>query len=1032
MLTQPTHTLPPDEEYFFHWPEPLAEEREFYSAYEWGLDLRLTLAQAVGHLREELAKFPVMQDGWQVAAVASNAFLLSCAVLNATDEYLRGPALQLPKPLKEKRIGRAGARLFERLAKNPFSRERGRIQGWRTRWAAALDDFLVPVASGRNTEAGALAHASRALAGLLDYDLPARLESKALAVPSPFSRLDLTEGDVIALANKLLASLADRSEPVLLVGLRTSGSYFAPLVRAVLQAAGCARVSWLTIEPNKGPCREEEEELDRFARSGHRAVIVDDPPHTASTVLAALAILRRAGFEPDRTRIVAPTHPAKPNWAKFIPEHLVVTLAPERWHKRAFLEKNAVERQLAEYFYCRNSHASVVEVSITGEGLPADYDRRIASIPFDERSSRLKRVFEVELRTADAGTETIYVLAKSVGWGWFSYAAFLAGARLEGFVPPVLGLRDGILYMAFYPQGAASRSAIDRSSPLNKSMREAVLDRAASYVAARVDRLRIPPRHPSRRPRAPRPEEHRSSRAGDLIDASRRTGARAPQDEGSRSLDLGRQDNGIRILEKALSRAYGSILTDTLMRSRLRRSLRQRICPFPTLIDGNMLASEWVESPSGPLKCDYEHHGMGKAALNLADPAYDVADTILNLALDADEERQFLARYAGQSGDIEVGRRLFIHKLLAGLWSMKEVQDRILLPCGTALLKELHERFMRAWHFLTIASARYCGSLCFQPAATGWRPPLVALDVDGVIDRRLFGFPCTTAAGIEALSLLHAHDVSVVVNTARSVSEVKAYCEAYSLAGGIAEHGAYVWDAVYQQGRPLISADTVHQFEKLRRRLRELPGVFLDDRHRYSVRAFMYRDTSGGFSSSLLRSVRASEIGDGALGPLPSAMVQSVMQDLELDRLSFHHTTIDTTFVAREADKGSGLLALRNWVLGPDAETIAVGDHPQDLSAFRAATRSFAPANINCAAPARLLGCRIAQRPYQAGLLEIVRAIVHPDGATCERCVQARAGAAHEHADDLFLQALRAADRSWFVNLAAALFDRSALKIFVR
>src|SRR5262249_18383554 len=123
---------------------------------------------------------------------------------------------------------------------------------------------------------------------------------------------------------------------------------------------------------------------------------------------------------------------------------------------------------------------------------------------------------------------------------------------------------------------------------------------------------------------------------------------------------------------------------------------------------------------------------------------------------------------------------------------------------------------------------------------------------------------------------------------------------------------------------------------------------------------------------------------------------------------------------------------LRDWVLGPDAETIAVGDHTLDLPAFRAATRSFAPANINCAALARLLGCRVARRPYQAGLLEMLRAIVHPDTATCGRCAQGRAAAAREDAYDLFLEALRAADRSWSVNFAAALFDRSAFKIFVR
>jgi hypothetical protein len=176
--------------------------------------------------------------------------------------------------------------------------------------------------------------------------------------------------------------------------------------------------------------------------------------------------------------------------------------------------------------------------------------------------------------------------------------------------------------------------------------------------------------------------------------------------------------------------------------------------------------------------------------------------------------------------------------------------------------------------------------------------------------------------------------------------------------------------------------------------------------------------------------MRSLSIGDGALAPLPSAMVQHLLADLGLDRLRFEHTTIDTAIVASEVDKGSGLLALRDWVLGPDAETIAVGDHEADLAMFRVATRSFAPSNIGCAGQARLLGCRIARQAYQNGLLEIARALAHPDGRRCERC--AECGPRSPRGDDLFAQVLRAADRGWAVNLLRALLDPAALRIFLR
>src|SRR5205807_8806137 len=128
----------------------------------------------------------------------------------------------------------------------------------------------------------------------------------------------------------------------------------------------------------------------------------------------------------------------------------------------------------------------------------------------------------------------------------------------------------------------------------------------------------------------------------------------------------------------------------------------------------------------------------------------------------------------------------------------------------------------------TIHAARFSGGLCHRPDAPRWRSPVAVLDLDGVVDRRVFGFPCTTAAGIEALSLLHAHDHAVVVDTARSVAEVQEYCQSYGFAGGVAEYGSYAWDAVGQRGRALVSPESLRQLDAARQELAQLPGVFLD------------------------------------------------------------------------------------------------------------------------------------------------------------------------------------------------------------
>lgn len=46
---------------------------------------------------------------------------------------------------------------------------------------------------------------------------------------------------------------------------------------------------------------------------------------------------------------------------------------------------------------------------------------------------------------------------------------------------------------------------------------------------------------------------------------------------------------------------------------------------------------------------------------------------------------------------------------------------------------------------------------------------------------------------------------------------------------------------------------------------------------------------------------------------------------------------------------------------------------------FRAATQSFAPANIGRAREARLVGCRIVRGAYQRGLLQIARILTNTE-----------------------------------------------------
>ena len=142
--------------------------------------------------------------------------------------------------------------------------------------------------------------------------------------------------------------------------------------------------------------------------------------------------------------------------------------------------------------------------------------------------------------------------------------------------------------------------------------------------------------------------------------------------------------------------------------------------------------------------------------------------------------------------------------------------------------------------------------------------------------------------------------------------------------------------------------------------------MFVDSAYQYSVRAYTYERHG--------------------TKPLPTLLVHRLQKSLKLDQLRVRQNATDTAFTAKEVDKGNGLIALLDWVGQRDARTMVIGDSEPDLAMLSVASRSFAPSQITCPWEARQIGCQIANRPYQEGLLDIVRGLIHTDGKRCPRC----------------------------------------------
>jgi hydroxymethylpyrimidine pyrophosphatase-like HAD family hydrolase len=939
------------------------DERSFYLHYRWALNPFPTAHDVIGRLQEELARAQGVDEGWRGEEVLTNIFLLSCALTDTLDDYLLGKRYNISKLAKLVPTVRVVAGAADRLLEfNQRCRERrlNSLLEWRQSWAGAVEDYLIAVETGCWCRDHARAAAVR-LQSLLGEKFPYDFLRRIPRIPGAFRKQDLTHHDILALGRKFVQAFPNRC-PLWVIGLRTAGSYFAPLLTAFLRAQGFRDVTTTTLRPKRGVASWEATRLAHCAAAGCTAVVVDESVGTGRTVGKSVETLIHAGIPERRIVLLLPVHPVRRRWCASgalsrIPSENIVRLEPDEWRKRQLLEPKAVETYLRRYFDLHGHSASVVSETEATER----YNAELSGTSAGDFSSRLKRIFELRLDDEAGVTRTKYVLAKSVGWGWFSYHAFLAAHELAQFVPPVYGLRDGVLYMEWLP----SSGSPDRS--------DGVIRAGADYVAARAQRLGL-------------------------------------QSDPAPKLTRAKLAKGFDMLADALSGAYGSKPAAMLAASRIRSHLSLWPAPCPTLIDGQMRREEWLSDRGTLLKSDFEHHGLGRSQLNATDPAYDLSDFTLSFNLSQQQESELIERYVEQSSDTGVRKRLFLYKLMAGTARMRLALAGLTNPEMEHQHAWLNQQYVQAWNFLTVQTVRFCGSLCRKPSVCGWRPRLASIDLDGVLDRRFLGFPSTTVAGMQAVSLLHAHDISIAVNTARTLPEVMEYCDSYGFVGGVAEYGSVVWDAVNGREQVLVDAETLQDLETLGCLLRKEAGVFIDDRYRYSIRAYRYACRS--------------------TVPAPSSLVNSLVADLKTDRLSVRETTLDTAITAKRVDKGKGLGALLALAGRPGLDTVAVGDSEPDLAMFRAAKRSFAPGNILCRAAAEALGCRVVRRSFQRGLLDIARLIANPNGGRCERPWLERASLAG--AESFILGLLKTADNNRWALLMRALLDPMAMDALLR
>jgi len=738
-----------------------------YVAYEWVLDPQPSVADLIRHLNDEARRYGGLGEEWRREEARVNLGLLSCALCCATEDFLAWHPARWPRRLPPLLATAAGC----------------------------VESGCAILADGGEGDAADWQALRVGLDALARMTLPPALAGWRARIPEAFRCQELSHHDALALAEVFRASHAPGGDPVAVIGLRTAGAYFGPLVAVALARHGISVRGWMTLRPKQGLSAAEARRLRHLTAGPTRVVVVDDHPSTGATFRLTVDLLRGLGLADGAITLLAPDHPAQSDWKPTMRPVEVVTLPYERQFKQALLRDPAAMAVLFDEIHRGQGwEAVIVESSPEVEAVNAHF----TSLDGQTFETRAKRLFRLRLVRPGEAPVIRHVLAKGVGWGWLGCHAALAGTRLAGMVPPILAVRQGLLFMEWIGPVRAAAPPPSRSR---------ILAALPAYVAARAERLRL---------------------SGD---AAAGGGLRRP---------------GWSTLIAVLSRPFGGAILRRLAARRLTARLSGPFHAHATLVDGRMAAEEWVEGSGGPCKVDFEQHNFGGAQPDVVDPAYDLAGAIFELALSAEEAGELIDSYLRLSGDAEIADRMVMNEVLYGVVAMKAAHHGARRHASPAQRELCNLRYNRARDAMTFRMNRLFAARLGATVAPKWAHRLFCLDLDGVFDAELFGpyFPHTTPSGLHALRLLKARGYSVLLNTGRSLEHVRDYCRAYGLPGGLGEYGSVFHDATRGSDISLIPAAATEQLERCREALAGLAGVFLDPGYRHSLRAYRFGDAA--------------------------------------------------------------------------------------------------------------------------------------------------------------------------------------------
>jgi hypothetical protein len=428
------------------------------------VDLLLDFAETAGRLRVTLTALRGPEDIF-------DAFLLAAALHQVAEDHLHRDLHSLGKVADHipgmlgHRVGRPAAGVVRGIHSSGLAlRARRPSERVVIRWARdhavlvqRLAAAVAGVASGQRFSALALSSTD---------GLPRELVRTVARLPHCFRSFDQRPEDLARIVEGFALRHPDRTKSLLVVGLRTAGSYLAPLTAAFLAANGYADIRLHTSRPGRQWLEHELALIDSARNHRSLVLVVDEPPRAGSQLALAARELVSLGISKDSLVLFVPV------FGSAVPPALesyeTVPLAWDDWTVHERFDPDAVKADLSALLpQHRVERAERVHPS---------------TLPASPRRGHTIGVFRVELSDLQSGARREeYVAAEGVGLGYLGRHASEVAAKLAEFVPKVHGLRDGLLYRAWLPEEWRQAGGDDRQ----------LGDRIAAYVAARNRALAV-------------------------------------------------------------------------------------------------------------------------------------------------------------------------------------------------------------------------------------------------------------------------------------------------------------------------------------------------------------------------------------------------------------------------------------------------------------------------------------------------------------------------------------------------------------